>query len=83
MFKGVPPAMLIVDGVSWMSSVIGKPQNKFVREGLDVKVCVIRDRSIPCRNVIKIETDDGVVYTIGIQHLVARDYKREATILTL
>ncbi|CAN1318075.1 hypothetical protein LINPERPRIM_LOCUS30657 [Linum perenne] len=31
-----------------MSSFIGKPVRKFVRDGLDVKVCIIRDKAIPC-----------------------------------
>ncbi|CAN1292423.1 hypothetical protein LINPERPRIM_LOCUS21562 [Linum perenne] len=42
-FKKVPPALVTPEGISWLASQVGKPINKFVRDGLDIKVCVIRD----------------------------------------
>ncbi|CAN1292240.1 hypothetical protein LINPERPRIM_LOCUS21476 [Linum perenne] len=36
----VPPQLITVEGVSWLASQLGKPVNKFIREGLTVKVCV-------------------------------------------
>ncbi|CAN1291174.1 hypothetical protein LINPERPRIM_LOCUS21018 [Linum perenne] len=44
-FKKVPPALFTPEGVSWLASQIGQPINKFVRDGLDIKVCVIRNPS--------------------------------------
>ncbi|CAN1181084.1 hypothetical protein LINPERPRIM_LOCUS27246, partial [Linum perenne] len=35
--KKVPPILLNPEGVSWLSSQIGRPINKYVRDGLDVK----------------------------------------------
>ncbi|CAN1261724.1 hypothetical protein LINPERPRIM_LOCUS10964 [Linum perenne] len=37
-----------MDGISWIASHVGKPLNHFVRDGLDIKVCLLRDRAIPC-----------------------------------
>ncbi|CAN1338624.1 hypothetical protein LINPERPRIM_LOCUS38139 [Linum perenne] len=44
-FKKVPPVLVTSEGVGWLASQIGQPINKFVRDGLDVKVCVIRNPS--------------------------------------
>ncbi|CAN1323838.1 hypothetical protein LINPERPRIM_LOCUS32868, partial [Linum perenne] len=41
--KGVPPSLVTPEGVSWLASQVGTHINKFVRDGLDVKVCVIKD----------------------------------------
>ncbi|CAN1334130.1 hypothetical protein LINPERPRIM_LOCUS36271 [Linum perenne] len=38
--ENVPPQIIIVEGVSWLASQLGKPVNKFIREGLTVKVCM-------------------------------------------
>ncbi|CAN1247495.1 hypothetical protein LINPERPRIM_LOCUS6353 [Linum perenne] len=59
-----------------MSSLIGKPLRKFVREGLDIKVCIIRDRAIPCPDSVKlIDVDEE--HVIQVVQAKARDYKRE------
>ncbi|CAN1331520.1 hypothetical protein LINPERPRIM_LOCUS35367 [Linum perenne] len=39
-FKNCPPAMISVNGISWILSMIGTPLKKFVREGLDIRVCI-------------------------------------------
>ncbi|CAN1217333.1 hypothetical protein LINPERPRIM_LOCUS981 [Linum perenne] len=39
------PALITSRGVSWLASQIGQPINKFIRDSLDVKVCVIKDIS--------------------------------------
>ncbi|CAN1302335.1 hypothetical protein LINPERPRIM_LOCUS25407, partial [Linum perenne] len=39
-FKRVPPTLVTTEGISWLASQIGQPINKFVRDGLDIKVCV-------------------------------------------
>ncbi|CAN1336949.1 hypothetical protein LINPERPRIM_LOCUS37379, partial [Linum perenne] len=73
-FKNVPPNVITVDGISWISSLIGKPIKRFVREGLKVKVCVLRDRASPCPTVICIELDDGEMCSIEIEQGKAREY---------
>ncbi|CAN1347820.1 hypothetical protein LINPERPRIM_LOCUS41253 [Linum perenne] len=41
--KVVPPALVTPKGISLLASQVGQPVNKFVRDGLDVKVFVIKD----------------------------------------
>ncbi|CAN1318896.1 hypothetical protein LINPERPRIM_LOCUS31000 [Linum perenne] len=75
-FQKVPPAAVTIEGISWLSSLIGKPLRKFVREGLDIKVCIIRDRAIPCPDSVKlIDVDEE--HVIQVVQAKARDYKRE------
>ncbi|CAN1293628.1 hypothetical protein LINPERPRIM_LOCUS22102, partial [Linum perenne] len=38
--KEVPPILTTPLGISWLASQIGQPINKYVRDGLDVKICV-------------------------------------------
>ncbi|CAN1261931.1 hypothetical protein LINPERPRIM_LOCUS11072 [Linum perenne] len=57
-FKKVPPALLTVEGISWLASLIGKPLKKFVRDKLDVKVYIIRDKVVPCPVSLSLELDD-------------------------
>ncbi|CAN1291440.1 hypothetical protein LINPERPRIM_LOCUS21146 [Linum perenne] len=54
----VPPAAISQEGISWLSSLIGKPVRNFVRDGLDIKVCIIRDKAIPCPESLKILDED-------------------------
>ncbi|CAN1320927.1 hypothetical protein LINPERPRIM_LOCUS31879 [Linum perenne] len=75
-FQKVPPAAVTIEGISWLSSLIGKPLRKFVSEGLDIKVCIIRDRAIPCPDTVKlIDVDEE--HVIQVIQAKARDYKRE------
>ncbi|CAN1293555.1 hypothetical protein LINPERPRIM_LOCUS22070 [Linum perenne] len=75
-FQKVPPAAVTIEGISWLLSLIGKPLRKFVREGLDIKVCIIRDRAIPCPEAVKlIDVDEE--HVIQVVQAKARDYKRE------
>ncbi|CAN1262327.1 hypothetical protein LINPERPRIM_LOCUS11243 [Linum perenne] len=75
-FQKVPPAAVTIEGISWLSSLIGKPLRKFVREGLDIKVCIIRDRDIPCPDTVRlIDVDEE--HVIQVIQAKARDYKRE------
>ncbi|CAN1301851.1 hypothetical protein LINPERPRIM_LOCUS25163 [Linum perenne] len=82
-FKKVPPALIDLEGVSWLSSKIGKPMKKFVREGLDVKVCVIRNQTVPCPGELKIELDDGSTCAIGIVQMKAREYGKKPITKTI
>ncbi|CAN1337124.1 hypothetical protein LINPERPRIM_LOCUS38106 [Linum perenne] len=76
-FRKVPPAMIDLEGISWLSSRIGKPMKKFVREGIDVKVCLLRDRTTPCPRVLKVELEDGEVCDIEVVQMQAREYGRK------
>ncbi|CAN1272194.1 hypothetical protein LINPERPRIM_LOCUS14453 [Linum perenne] len=77
LLKNVLPVLIIVDGISWVSSKIGKPLNMFVRDGLNVKVCVLRNKAIPCPEIIKVEVEDDIVEDIEILSFQAREYKKE------
>ncbi|CAN1217095.1 hypothetical protein LINPERPRIM_LOCUS892 [Linum perenne] len=68
----------LIKGISWISSKIGKPLNKFVREGTDVKVCLLRDRAIPCPDRVQVELEIDEVTDIMIVQFQARDYKKES-----
>ncbi|CAN1341924.1 hypothetical protein LINPERPRIM_LOCUS39322 [Linum perenne] len=76
MFKNVPPELITVDGISWVSSKVGKPLNKYVRDGVSIRVCLLRDKAIPCPEVVKVELDDGIIETIEVQRFQAREYKK-------
>ncbi|CAN1314386.1 hypothetical protein LINPERPRIM_LOCUS29315, partial [Linum perenne] len=77
LLKKVPPVLITVDGISWVSSKIGKPLNKFVRDGLNVKVCVMRNKTVPCPESIKVEVEDDIVEDIEVVNIQAREYKKE------
>ncbi|CAN1289813.1 hypothetical protein LINPERPRIM_LOCUS20454 [Linum perenne] len=72
----VPPVLVTNDGISWVSSKIGKPINKFVRDGLNVKVCLLRDGTKPCPEEVRVEVDDGLIEVIEVQRVQAREYKK-------
>ncbi|CAN1268859.1 hypothetical protein LINPERPRIM_LOCUS13349 [Linum perenne] len=55
--------------------MLGKPWKNFVREGLDVKVCVLRDAAVPCPESLVIESEEGESWSIGIIGATTRDYK--------
>ncbi|CAN1338318.1 hypothetical protein LINPERPRIM_LOCUS38013 [Linum perenne] len=73
-FQGVPPEAITNEGVSWLASKIGKPLNKFVRDGVNIRVCVLRDRAIPCpeKLVIKISKTDR--FEVMVVQPKAREY---------
>ncbi|CAN1330804.1 hypothetical protein LINPERPRIM_LOCUS35095 [Linum perenne] len=73
--KNVPPAAISIEGISWLTSLMGKPWKNFVREGLDVKVCVLWDVAIPCPELIEIETENGEPWRMEVVRATARDYK--------
>ncbi|CAN1338095.1 hypothetical protein LINPERPRIM_LOCUS37895, partial [Linum perenne] len=73
--KNVPLGVISIKGISWISSLLGKPWKKFVREGLDVKVCVLRDRAVVCPETVMIELDDGELCKVEVVQTKAREYK--------
>ncbi|CAN1290255.1 hypothetical protein LINPERPRIM_LOCUS20616, partial [Linum perenne] len=54
---------------------VGKPWKKFAREGLDVKVCILRDREKVCPEAVTIELEDGEKCRAEIVQTKAREYK--------
>ncbi|CAN1244762.1 hypothetical protein LINPERPRIM_LOCUS6233, partial [Linum perenne] len=73
-FKNVPPDVISVEGVSWLCSLIGKPVKKFIREGLDVKVCIIRDKASICPETLALEMENEEIISIGVSQMKAREY---------
>ncbi|CAN1339418.1 hypothetical protein LINPERPRIM_LOCUS38472 [Linum perenne] len=73
-FQGVPPEVIANEGISWLSSKIGKPLNKFVRDRVNVRVCLLRDRAVPCPEKVKIDLSEDERYEIQIVQPKAREY---------
>ncbi|CAN1323393.1 hypothetical protein LINPERPRIM_LOCUS32714 [Linum perenne] len=74
-FQGVPPEVISNEGVSWLASKIGKPLNKFVRDGVNIRVCLLRDRAIPCPEKLVIELPkEEERYEVKIVQPRAREY---------
>ncbi|CAN1273103.1 hypothetical protein LINPERPRIM_LOCUS14866 [Linum perenne] len=74
-FMNVPPTVISVEGISWISSMIGKPVKRFVRDELNVKVCVLRDKAVICPNTLTIEMEDGELSFVEIEQIKSREYK--------
>ncbi|CAN1338928.1 hypothetical protein LINPERPRIM_LOCUS38281 [Linum perenne] len=51
---------------------------KFVREGLDIKVVIMKDKAIPCPESISVfdEDEEQVILVIQVK---AKDYRKEGT----
>ncbi|CAN1216204.1 hypothetical protein LINPERPRIM_LOCUS541, partial [Linum perenne] len=64
------------EGISWFSSQVGKPLNKYVREGLDIKVWLLRGRAIVCLQKLDMELDEGEMVLIEFVHMKVREYTR-------
>ncbi|CAN1248581.1 hypothetical protein LINPERPRIM_LOCUS6795 [Linum perenne] len=76
-FKNIPSYLISVNGISWISSMIGTPRKKFVREGLDVKVCIIQDKSLPCPASLPIILEDGENNIIEVLQAKAGEYRAD------
>ncbi|CAN1215549.1 hypothetical protein LINPERPRIM_LOCUS280 [Linum perenne] len=76
-FKKVPPLLITLEGVSWLANQVGQPINKFVRDGLDIKVCVIKDLLEDVKMSLEVVLDGGGQQTIHIEYLETRNYKRK------
>ncbi|CAN1216892.1 hypothetical protein LINPERPRIM_LOCUS815 [Linum perenne] len=79
-FKKVPPALITPLGVSWVASQIGQPINKFICDGLDIKVCVVRDVSIEPVSSISVDLEDGEVAVIQIEFPEVRKYNKSVRV---
>ncbi|CAN1288903.1 hypothetical protein LINPERPRIM_LOCUS20032 [Linum perenne] len=76
--KKVPPILVNLEGVSWLSSEIGRPLNKFVSDGLDIKACIVKavNEAIPGSMVVDIGEEK--VAGIVIENTQMRLYKETA-----
>ncbi|CAN1336957.1 hypothetical protein LINPERPRIM_LOCUS37387 [Linum perenne] len=76
-FKKVPAPLITQEGIGWLSSHLGEPVNNFVRNGLDVKVCLLRDvdASEVAQLSITLEDDEEPIL-IEIEYPKARSYNR-------
>ncbi|CAN1261828.1 hypothetical protein LINPERPRIM_LOCUS11023, partial [Linum perenne] len=72
--RKVPPDVISVEGISWISSMLGKPIKRFVRDGLDVKVCILRDKTVPCPEGIGLELEEGEICPMEVEQVKAREY---------
>ncbi|CAN1244709.1 hypothetical protein LINPERPRIM_LOCUS6223 [Linum perenne] len=73
--KKVPPIVINQEGVSWLASQVGRPINKFVRDGLDVKVCVVNEVSEVMKTALVVDLEDGENAVIEIEVPEIRKYK--------
>ncbi|CAN0847584.1 hypothetical protein LINGRAHAP2_LOCUS5050 [Linum grandiflorum] len=71
--KGVPPQLITNEGVGWLVSRWGKPLNKLVRDGVNVKVCLLMDRNSCCPDSVNIQLD-GATIIIPVEIATARQY---------
>ncbi|CAN1290913.1 hypothetical protein LINPERPRIM_LOCUS20920 [Linum perenne] len=74
--KTVPPDLITPEGVSWLASQIGRPINKFVRDELNVKVCIVKDSSKEMQEEIVVDTGEEEPVVIQIEVPKVRSYKK-------
>ncbi|CAN1340137.1 hypothetical protein LINPERPRIM_LOCUS38739 [Linum perenne] len=71
--KVVPPS-LTPDDISWLASLIASPINKFIRNGLDVKVCLLKPRLTAVTELV-VTTDIHGKVRIALDFPKAREYR--------
>ncbi|CAN1337663.1 hypothetical protein LINPERPRIM_LOCUS37689, partial [Linum perenne] len=76
-FKDVPPALVTQEGISWLATQIGTPINKFIRDGLDIKVCVVKDVGDEVPQSLTVVMDGGEQNTICVECREPRKYNRK------
>ncbi|CAN0875307.1 hypothetical protein LINGRAHAP2_LOCUS10751, partial [Linum grandiflorum] len=72
--KGVPLLLITSEGIGWIASQVGEPTGKFVRDGLDVKVCVIVG-SAETKTEIPVKLGSLGEAVIEVEYPQARVYK--------
>ncbi|CAN0880798.1 hypothetical protein LINGRAHAP2_LOCUS13853 [Linum grandiflorum] len=77
--KGVPPLLITLEGIGWIASQVGEPTGKFVRDGLDVKVCVVVD-SAETKTEIPVKLGSLGEAVIEVEYPQARVYKAAAKV---
>ncbi|CAN1760014.1 hypothetical protein LINPERHAP1_LOCUS7355 [Linum perenne] len=74
-FCKVPPTLLTEEGVNWLASQYGKPIHKHVREGLNVKVCILRGERSNVNKELKNHLGKGEMVTIAVEFPSARGFR--------
>ncbi|CAN1318490.1 hypothetical protein LINPERPRIM_LOCUS30835 [Linum perenne] len=69
------PTLVTPEGVSWLTSQVGQPINKFIRDGLDIKVCVIINLSEQAKVSLIVVLAGGEQRVIEIEYGEPRVYK--------
>ncbi|CAN1352428.1 hypothetical protein LINPERPRIM_LOCUS42803, partial [Linum perenne] len=67
--KEVPPTLVTPKGISWLASQVGQPVNKFIRDGLDVKMCVIKKVDEEVKTELEVVLAGGEQYSIDVDTL--------------
>ncbi|CAN1757228.1 hypothetical protein LINPERHAP1_LOCUS6447 [Linum perenne] len=75
-FKKVPPALITDEGISWLASHLGDPVNNFVRNGLNVKVCLLLDPDAQEMTELSVTLKVEDPFMIAIEYPQARAYKK-------
>ncbi|CAN1318376.1 hypothetical protein LINPERPRIM_LOCUS30794 [Linum perenne] len=81
--KEVPPTLITPKGISWLASKIGQPVNKFVRDGLVVKVFVGKDVSRAPLSNISVMLDDDEKVVVSVEYPEPRSYKKKVDMIWL
>ncbi|CAN1272639.1 hypothetical protein LINPERPRIM_LOCUS14657 [Linum perenne] len=63
------------EGVSWIASNLGKPSTKFTREGLTVKICILRKEGAACPDSLHLVMGELGEIDIGVGYSASRAYK--------
>ncbi|CAN1338780.1 hypothetical protein LINPERPRIM_LOCUS38218 [Linum perenne] len=71
----IPPQLITKEGISFISSQLGTPMNKFVRDGLTVKVCIVMALDKQEKSEISVVMG-GERLLIKVQHPTFRKYNR-------
>ncbi|CAN1300501.1 hypothetical protein LINPERPRIM_LOCUS24599 [Linum perenne] len=72
--KAVPPALVTPKGISWLASQVGQPVSKFIRDELDVKVCVIRKVDEEVKPKLEVVLAGGEQCSIDVEYPKPRSY---------
>ncbi|CAN0923003.1 hypothetical protein LINGRAHAP2_LOCUS33351 [Linum grandiflorum] len=68
------------EGLSWVVSQIGHPLSGFVREGLDVKVCVLLAAATACLEEVTVLLEDDERVVIPVSSSKSRLYNKPAPV---
>ncbi|CAN1215469.1 hypothetical protein LINPERPRIM_LOCUS238 [Linum perenne] len=73
----VPPPLIYTGGIRWITSQIGKPRSKFVREGLSVKLCLMRKDSDSDPSELVMFMGELGSIVISVEYSTCRTYHSE------
>ncbi|CAN1163358.1 hypothetical protein LINPERPRIM_LOCUS32618 [Linum perenne] len=77
--KAVPPTLVTPKGISWLASQVGQPVSKFIRDELDVKVCIIRKVDEEVKPKLEVVLAGGEQCSIDVEYPEPRSYSWKTT----